>query len=240
MEKAIDELMSNKDCELYNAFHEGHKAVLFNYWSLNDDMFNDTRKNNWPPSEQTIHGIFRRKEYWKTYSTDLPYRGAWTPPEPGGYQPAPRTKSNGDDESKSFVDALREVVVGINGGASGEAKSSIHLVRFSRTGKNREHVVNLFCDGQPLGPDCTIKNFIKAASQKNKKVFIMKPNHEMILFLKKEKKTIATFCDADLNTCIGSVIAIHGQSEIITFEFGLRPIIFDDESDDGYDILNFD
>ena len=63
-----DELNS----DLLDGMHESHKCVLFNYWSLNADIFKQQKEKLWPPPIDTIISIFRRQEYFRDYEKDLP------------------------------------------------------------------------------------------------------------------------------------------------------------------------
>ena len=192
--------MFNNDLnsDLLDGMQESHKSVLFNYWSLNADIFKQQKEKLWPPPIDTIISIFRRREYFRDYEKDLPAKKRWMRLEGKKYQPSPK-----NIKTRTAEDPLLRIeeLFGFSEGnsISSSATQSSTLIRFrrigseSKSGKRNTYIVNVFVDSSPLKPSDSLEAALKIAATKNSKIFVKKNNHDMVLELKdnEDSDTIA-------------------------------------------------
>ena len=69
-----DLVFKNKDSDLYNSMHSGHRNVLKSFFVNNKPLFLKLFKENFPPKQDNLVWIFRCPEYKDRYKNDLPIK----------------------------------------------------------------------------------------------------------------------------------------------------------------------
>ena len=240
VEAAIDRLMFDRELNsvLLDGMHQRHKSVLFNYWSLNKNTFIHLQDNCWPPSMEIILGIFRRREYWKDYQNDLPSKHKWMRLEGDKFQPAPQSTDK-DECPLGRIVSLLENSNNTGQQCAENTSPPSSVLRFRRNGSKNKHtfLVNVFVDSNPLKQTDFLEDAMRIALSKNKKIFMKKKDHEMVLEMMDTKdKPVMIFFKSDFKTVLKTVIETAENTKIIVFEVKQREVVDDSEEEDYEDI----